>query len=111
MLGHVIENYVTFKDWLERQYSQGMVVIPQDYLLGPPQGSAKVVSGDPQTLTGLPPQAPIKDGWDIAISKSTKTFLNSCISISQAREAAKEARRQKHSVQLDASMAEDLQQL
>lgn len=45
MLGHVLEDSVTFKEWLERGLKEGSITLPDDYLVDPPSRSVRVISG------------------------------------------------------------------
>ncbi|NAV33024.1 hypothetical protein, partial [Klebsiella pneumoniae] len=44
IIGHALEDCFNFKNWLERKYNQGLIVIPKKYLLGD-LGSGSTVSG------------------------------------------------------------------
>ncbi|KAL0907001.1 hypothetical protein M5K25_025536 [Dendrobium thyrsiflorum] len=79
MLGHQLEDCVTFKEWLDRNMKLGAVVIPKEYLVDPGQGSAKCVTGE-----HIVPTCPLDSDstWDIVLSRSSKKLLNKLYSSS-----------------------------
>ncbi|KAL0916971.1 hypothetical protein M5K25_014527 [Dendrobium thyrsiflorum] len=79
MLGHQLEDCVTFKEWLDRNMKLGAVVIPKEYLVDPGQGSAKCVTGEHIVPTSL---SDADSTWDIVLSRSSKKLLNKLYSSS-----------------------------
>ncbi|KAL0903952.1 hypothetical protein M5K25_026016 [Dendrobium thyrsiflorum] len=79
MLGHQLEDCVTFKEWLDRNMKLGAVVIPKEYLVDPGQGSAKCVTGEHIVPTSL---SDVDSTWDIVLSRSSKKLLNKLYSSS-----------------------------
>ncbi|KAL0917439.1 hypothetical protein M5K25_012499 [Dendrobium thyrsiflorum] len=79
MLGHQLEDCVTFKEWLDRNMKLGAVVIPKEYLVDPGQGSTKCVTGE-----HIVPTCPSDSDstWDIVLSRSSKKLLNKLYSSS-----------------------------
>ncbi|NAV33006.1 hypothetical protein EE071_28375 [Klebsiella pneumoniae] len=76
MISHTIEDCFSFKDWLERNYKKGLIVIPPEYLVGK--------TGSANTITGESSNNSISiDKWDVALSRSSKKILNKTFCSSQ----------------------------
>ncbi|XP_028557328.1 uncharacterized protein LOC114581406 [Dendrobium catenatum] len=49
MLSHPLEDSVVFKDWLERNYTQGNIIIPKEYLVDLEKAYIKTISAQAPT--------------------------------------------------------------